>query len=142
MARACFLLFSRSGGSERGDGRGSRSEWSFFLIWLPGENKIKILEVYSVVNILVLCGGLSNERDVSISSGTGVALALRERGHHVALADLFLGFPGALSSPLEAFQSGAGLGKALIGETSPNLEEIRAKRPNWKERVGPNILPL
>ena len=43
--------------------------------------------------IAVICGGLSAERDVSISSGTGAARALRARGHKVALVDLFLGNP-------------------------------------------------
>ena len=33
------------------------------------------------MKIAVLCGGLSNERDVSISTGTGAARALRENGH-------------------------------------------------------------
>ena len=46
------------------------------------------------MKIAVLCGGLSNERDVSISSGTGIARALRQRGHRVALVDLFLGAEG------------------------------------------------
>ena len=43
------------------------------------------------MKIAVLCGGLSNERDVSISTGTGAARALREKGHQVVLMDLFLG---------------------------------------------------
>ena len=48
--------------------------------------------------IAVICGGLSAERDVSISSGTGAARALRARGHKVALVDLFLGNPSAMSA--------------------------------------------
>ena len=43
------------------------------------------------MKIAVICGGLSNERDVSLSSGTGIARALRGQGHRVLLADLFLG---------------------------------------------------
>ena len=39
------------------------------------------------MNIVVLCGGLSNERDVSLSSGNGVANALRDRVHNVVLMD-------------------------------------------------------
>ena len=42
------------------------------------------------MNIAVLCGGISNERDVSLSTGSGVAKALRERGHNVVLMDLSL----------------------------------------------------
>ena len=43
------------------------------------------------MKIVVLAGGLSGERNVSLSSGTMVAQALRDRGHRVALADLFMG---------------------------------------------------
>ena len=41
------------------------------------------------MNIAVICGGLSSERDVSITSGTNAARALREQGHKVVLVDLF-----------------------------------------------------
>ncbi len=44
------------------------------------------------MNIVVLAGGLSMERDVSIVSGTGVCKALRERGHKAILLDVFLGY--------------------------------------------------
>ena len=43
------------------------------------------------MRILVLAGGYSNERNVSLASGTMAAKALRERGHQVALVDLFVG---------------------------------------------------
>ena len=33
------------------------------------------------MNIAVLAGGISTEREVSIVSGTGVCKALREKGH-------------------------------------------------------------
>ena len=55
------------------------------------------------MNIAVVCGGLSRERDVSISTGTCVASALRERGHAVALIDLFLGDESMKASPEKAF---------------------------------------
>ena len=57
------------------------------------------------MKIAVLCGGLSNERDVSISTGTGAARALRERGHQVALMDLFLGYDRPFSDPAEVFSA-------------------------------------
>ena len=37
---------------------------------------------------VVLAGGLSTEREVSISSGTLVAEALRSKGHEVVLLEL------------------------------------------------------
>ena len=39
------------------------------------------------MRIVVLAGGLSTEREVSISSGTLVAEALRSKGHEVVLLD-------------------------------------------------------
>ena len=57
------------------------------------------------MKIAVLCGGISRERDVSISTGTCVARALRERGHKVAMVDLFLGDPQGAADPESAFST-------------------------------------
>ena len=43
------------------------------------------------MKIAVLMGGLSPERNVSLSSGTLIAAALRRRGHKVAAIDLYKG---------------------------------------------------
>lgn len=49
------------------------------------------------MNIIVLAGGLSTERDVSFSTGEDVCKALRERGHQAAMLDVFLGYEGDVS---------------------------------------------
>ena len=46
------------------------------------------------MKIVVLAGGLSPERNVSLSSGAMVCEALRSKGHKVALMDLFFGVEG------------------------------------------------
>lgn len=43
------------------------------------------------MNIVVLCGGISTEREVSISSGTMVCQALREKEHNAILMDVYFG---------------------------------------------------
>ena len=43
------------------------------------------------MKIVVLCGGMSTERDVSITTSENVAEALRANGHQVILEDVFLG---------------------------------------------------
>ena len=43
------------------------------------------------MNIVVLAGGISTERDVSIVTGTLVCKALRERGHRAILMDVYFG---------------------------------------------------
>ena len=43
------------------------------------------------MKITVLCGGTSTERDVSLTSGSLICKALKEKGHEVILLDVFLG---------------------------------------------------
>lgn len=43
------------------------------------------------MNIVVLAGGISTEREISIVSGTMVCKALRERGHRAVLIDVYCG---------------------------------------------------
>ena len=43
------------------------------------------------MNIVVLCGGISTEREISVVSGIGVCKALREKGHRAILLDVFFG---------------------------------------------------
>ena len=47
------------------------------------------------MKIVVLAGGLSPERNVSLSSGAMVCEALRSKGHQTALVDLFFRHGGA-----------------------------------------------
>ena len=91
--------------------------------------------------IAVICGGLSAERDVSISSGTGTARALRARGHKVALVDLLLGNPSAMSDPRSAFTSDAGDSVYSVRETEPDLDKIRAQR-GGEGLIGPGVIEI
>ncbi len=43
------------------------------------------------MKVVVLCGGVSTEREISIVSGTGVCKALRSKGHAAILLDVFFG---------------------------------------------------
>lgn len=43
------------------------------------------------MNILVLAGGVSTEREISIVSGTQICGALRDKGHHAILMDVYFG---------------------------------------------------
>ena len=50
---------------------------------------------YNTLNelkIVVLCGGLSTERNISFLTGSRVCGALRARGHKAVLPDLYMGF--------------------------------------------------
>jgi D-alanine-D-alanine ligase len=80
------------------------------------------------MKIVVLAGGLSGERNVSLSSGTMVAQALRSRGHRVALADLFLGLEG-YEGELEAlYDAPIPEEWKRVSRQTPDLAAIRAQR--------------
>ena len=53
------------------------------------------------MNIVVLAGGISTEREISIVSGTKVCEALRGKGHRAILLDVYFGKEG--QNPQEAF---------------------------------------
>ena len=47
------------------------------------------------MKIIVLAGGLSPERDVSLTSGAGICKTLLENGHQAYLLDLYFGLENA-----------------------------------------------
>jgi len=94
------------------------------------------------MNIVVLCGGLSNERDVSISSGTGVVRALQERGHKAVLVDLFFGYTGTYDDPCEIFDREQPPLTAAVGETVPDIAAVRSMRSEAEGIVGRNVVEI
>lgn len=93
------------------------------------------------MNIVVLCGGLSNEREVSISSGTGVVNALRDRGYKAILVDLFLGIEEQFDDPEELFDRPWQKAEYRVAELEPDLEKVKASRAvDTGSLVGPNVL--
>lgn len=44
------------------------------------------------MKVVVLAGGISPERDVSLCTGTMIYKALRKRGHRTILLDVYLGY--------------------------------------------------
>ena len=80
------------------------------------------------MDIVVLCGGLSPERNVSLSSGTKIASALMELGHRVVLCDMFFGLEDYSGTLEGIFENPPALGGTRIDETAPDLEAVRASR--------------
>ena len=87
------------------------------------------------MKIIVLAGGLSTERDVSLSSAAGICRTLLEKGHDAYLLDVFLG----LNDPPENLEDvftlpGHGLEIAgNIGTEEPDLEAVKASRPDQSD---------
>lgn len=92
------------------------------------------------MKIAVVCGGLSNERDVSITSGTCVARALREKGHKVVLVDLYYGYSGSYDDPAELFEREQEDVAYFVKEETPDIEKILAQGDG--SRIGKNVLEI
>ncbi|NLI53156.1 MAG: D-alanine--D-alanine ligase [Clostridiales bacterium] len=95
------------------------------------------------MNIVILAGGLSPERDVSLSTGTMVTNALRKKGHNAILVDLFFGM-APLPDPVErAFEISGMLPPFSVPEIAPDLESVRAARDSgFSEQIGNGVLEL
>ncbi len=94
------------------------------------------------MKIVVLAGGLSTERDVSLVSGRGVYTALKERGHQVILLDVYLGYEGDPSKVFDIDADWISM-VAPVSETVPDLEAVRSMRKDGaKEFFGPNVIKI
>lgn len=80
------------------------------------------------MKIIVLAGGLSPERDVSLISGAGICKTLRESGHQAYLLDVYFGLPYDADKLDEVFDlPDAGLGIAEgIKTTMPDLDALKS----------------
>ena len=95
------------------------------------------------MNIVVLAGGLSPERDVSLSTGTMVTNALRKKGHNAILVDLFFGLD-SLPDPIDqAFAFSGMLPPFSVPEVAPDLSAVRAARKQgFSDQIGNGVLEL
>lgn len=95
------------------------------------------------MKIVVLAGGISTERDVSLSSGAMIYRALKKNGHKAVLLDVYLGYKGEdAGSIFEKDEDWAGeLG--AISDKNPDIEQVKAMRPDGdKNFFGPNVISI
>jgi D-alanine-D-alanine ligase len=96
------------------------------------------------MKIVVLAGGLSPERDVSLSSGSLIANSLMESGHDVLLLDVYEGIKDETVDYQTLFQNSAS-GKKYeynVNESEPDLEAIKARNNNQTAFIGNHVLDL
>ena len=93
------------------------------------------------MNIVVLMGGLSPERDVSLTSGSLIANALIRKGHRVCLLDVYLGRELSETGLDECF-SVQPYPAYSVSEQIPDLEAIKKMSGNGEAKIGPNVIPL
>lgn len=101
------------------------------------------------MKIVVLAGGISTERDVSLSSGSNIYKALKKNGHDVILLDVYLGYElteAEKKMPLSKLftdERDWTENTGAIGEVNPDISVIKALRPDGnKNFFGPNVIDL
>ena len=101
------------------------------------------------MKVVVLAGGISTERDVSLSSGTMIYHALQKRGHEAIILDVYLGYEWEDQEEekdcTRVFTKKKDWAEKIgaIAETNPNIEQIKALRPDGdKNFFGPNVIRL
>lgn len=90
------------------------------------------------MKIVVLAGGTSTEREVSISSGTMVCKALREKGHQAILVDVFFGLE---QLPEQLFSDVYDVDQASEEIKSHNASLQQAVKER-REFFGPHVIEV
>ena len=96
------------------------------------------------MKIVVLAGGISTEREVSLVSGTGICRALRKKGHRAILVDMYLGLETVPKKLETLFDAPDGLcPDAAIRTQAPDLDAVRRSRPDQSpSHLGPHVLDV
>lgn len=94
------------------------------------------------MKIVVLGGGISTERDVSLSSSRMIYEALKKKGHQAVLLDVYLGYEDDYDDIFEKDTDWA----ADIGgirESNPDITQIKALRKDGgRSFFGPNVIEI
>ncbi len=97
------------------------------------------------MDIVVLAGGLSTERDVSFKTGSMVTKALRENGHRVIMLDVFMGYSDREEDLTGVFERAEEISVQVedIPEVAPDLARVKASRKDQSDCFfGPNVIRM
>lgn len=91
------------------------------------------------MNIVVLAGGNSTERDVSLVSGKEVYKALKSKGHKVVLLDVYLGIEDVDVNNIFEDQRDWSEGIKKVSEENPDADYIKSLKGDEKDFFGKNV---
>lgn len=97
------------------------------------------------MDIVVLAGGLSSERDVSFKTGSMVTKALKENGHRVIMVDVFMGYLEEETDLTGIFDKADEISLKFdsIPEIAPDIAKVKASRKDQsKNFFGPNVIRM
>ena len=94
------------------------------------------------MKVVVLAGGISTERDVSLVSGSNIYRALKANGHKAILLDVYLGYDGdtdgIFDKEIDWTES-----VSAVSASAPDIASVKALRPDGDRNFfGPNVLKL
>ncbi|HHT96297.1 MAG TPA: D-alanine--D-alanine ligase [Clostridiales bacterium] len=94
------------------------------------------------MKVVVLAGGTSTERDVSLITGAMIYKALKNNNHQAILLDVYLGYEGNI---YDIFNLNIDWSEDIsdIKESNPNLEYIKSLRKDKSNSFfGPNVIDI
>lgn len=95
------------------------------------------------MKVVVLAGGISTERDVSLISGKMIYQAVKRLGHQAVLLDVYLGMERDDIDTI--FESDEDFAKDIadIREINPDISAVKALRTDGgKSYFGPNVIRI
>ena len=92
------------------------------------------------MKIVVLAGGTSTEREISIVSGTGICGALRQKGHEAILVDIFCGVENVdWENPFPA-EYDVEKAAEYMSSFNPQIKEMEKKRRAFSDQMFWNFV--
>jgi D-alanine-D-alanine ligase len=94
------------------------------------------------MKVVVLAGGTSTERDVSLSTGKMIYKALKNKGHEVVLLDVYFGYEGETKDIFDIDKDWSS-NISTIKENNPDINQIKALRKGASNSFfGPNVINI
>ena len=95
------------------------------------------------MNVVVLAGGISTERDVSLVSGKMIYNALKKNGHNAILLDVYLGTDETDIDNIFTKERDWVSSINPVQDENPDIEKIKALRPDGDKRFfGPKVIEI
>ena len=94
------------------------------------------------MKIVVIAGGLSPERDVSLSSGSQIANALIDKGYKVCFIDLYVGIDNLNSDELFYDSKSQTKYEYTVPPNEPDLDQLKKDVKNGNSLIGKNVIEL
>ncbi len=94
------------------------------------------------MKVVVLAGGLSPEREVSLTSGSLIANSLIKSGYEVMLLDLYLGVNNDKIKPEYRNSNSQELFSYSVSGVEPDLEKLKQNSGNGERLIGEGVLDI